>query len=677
MKFNVASKIGLGFILMMATLVMASVAGYVSTNRLSSSLDFVTGPAWDTADGAMEGSIGIQKQIITTQKLISAARGGVLLDISADLNDGKESADEALGRMFAAKQIPIDVVDKVKPSIAAFVVQRDKAISASNVYINNFDALKRSATDFIAFMSLVEDVGDAAIEELSKKPDVVLNWDSLHERWHAADGSMEARIALLERLHHYQSFIDGKVTQAEADKQLTKTLGELEANIRQLVGLQAFAKSVSSGPYQGQTYVKVLQTKLLEHKDVMAVAINSYAEFKAATTTFEQQSHVLLEEIEALEELADGAVEGEQENIQDAISSSYTLITLALIGGIVMAALAILFSLHMIARPLALVARGLKEISEGEGNLNVALQANSQDEIGDIARGFNKFVERIRITIVEVAESTTQLSKAAEQMSVVADQEKRNMFDQKTEIEQVATAINEMTATVAEVARSASGAAVAAKQAQQQANDGQLIVGESVTVTKQLAEDVERASGVIIEVESDSNQIGSVLDVIKGIAEQTNLLALNAAIEAARAGEQGRGFAVVADEVRTLASRTQESTQDIQTMIERLQKNTKHAVEVMSQGQAQAVKGVEHVGKAGDALSEITSSVTTINNMNSHIASAAEEQNAVTEEISQSILNISNLADQSVDASQQIASSGSNLESLSIKLQQLVGQFRT
>ena len=168
LKLNVASKIGLGFLLMVATLLFASMAGYISTSRLSSSLDYVTGPAWDTADGAMEGSIGIQSQIIATQEMVSAARGGVILDVSAQITEGKETADSALGRMFAAKQIPAELADKVKPLIADFVAQRDKTITATTAYVKAFNAMKTSASDFVQFMGLVEEIGDGAVEVLEK-----------------------------------------------------------------------------------------------------------------------------------------------------------------------------------------------------------------------------------------------------------------------------------------------------------------------------------------------------------------------------------------------------------------------------------------------------------------------------------------------------------------------------
>jgi len=677
LSLKVTTKIGLGFLLMAATLLISSVAGFLSTNRLSASLNYITGPAWDTADGAMEGSIGLQEEIIATQNFMTAARGGVLLDIKSKLRKGEETTNSAISRMFAANQIPEDIANEVRPLIEDFTVYRNRAIAASKDYITAFNALNSSADDFVKFMSLVEDVGDSAMESLEKDPAAMLAWKNIRKRWDAADGSMEARIALLERLHQFQLLIVGKLNQDKAVAKLDETFQILENRISQLNRLDVFDAQIPSGPYAGKKYSSVLSDKLAEHKRVLSSAVERFQKFSMEADEFYNHSHQLLAKLEKLEEVADGAVEGEVSSIQSAISSSYRAIGFALVFGLVLAAIAIFFIVQFITKPLQQVSKSMKDISEGDGNLNVELSASSEDEIGDIARGFNLFVKKIKNLIVQVALSTEKLNAAATQMASVTEEAQRSIAGEKSETEQVATAINEMTATVAEVAKSASHAASAADKAHKASRNGQKIVSDTVNVIQKLAEEVELASKVIQTVESDSDHIGAVLDVIKGIAEQTNLLALNAAIEAARAGEQGRGFAVVADEVRTLASRTQQSTQEIQVMIESLQTNTKHAVDVMSKGREQAENGVKYVHSAGNALSEIAQAVDTINNMNQQIACAAEEQTSVADEINRNVLNINDLSSNSVDMSRKISQSGEELAQLSETLQELIVQFKT
>jgi methyl-accepting chemotaxis protein len=235
--------------------------------------------------------------------------------------------------------------------------------------------------------------------------------------------------------------------------------------------------------------------------------------------------------------------------------------------------------------------------------------------------------------------------------------------------------MDEMTATVHEVARNTDAAAQAAEQADAQAKEGNQVVASTVQSIRQLADAVDNTAEVIQTLANHSQNIGSVLDVIKGIAEQTNLLALNAAIEAARAGEQGRGFAVVADEVRTLASRTQQSTQEIHEMIESLQAGSKNAVAAMAKGKEQAHSSVELISKAGDSLQTISQTVATIYDMNTQIAAASEQQSTVAEEINRNITNIKSSSDLTAEKSRQSEKSSGELSNVAARLQELTAQF--
>jgi methyl-accepting chemotaxis protein len=278
--------------------------------------------------------------------------------------------------------------------------------------------------------------------------------------------------------------------------------------------------------------------------------------------------------------------------------------------------------------------------------------------------------------ITEVTSSTTVMAESSNNLMGITELTSQGVNQQRSQIEQVATAMNEMTATVQEVANHAQQAADSANEADQEAGHGSEVVYETIQSIDSLATEVEHAAGVIRKVESDSVQIGTVLDVIRSIAEQTNLLALNAAIEAARAGEQGRGFAVVADEVRTLASRTQQSTQEIQDMIEQLQTGAREAVTAMSNSQDKAQVTVEHAKSAGQTLEEITRKVATISQMNLQIATAAEQQSSVSEEINQNVVEISRVAEESAGGAKTTAAASGELSELAQQLQGLIAQFR-
>ena len=311
-----------------------------------------------------------------------------------------------------------------------------------------------------------------------------------------------------------------------------------------------------------------------------------------------------------------------------------------------------------------------------EGDLTTRVQITSRDEMGDIAASFNRMAGDFSETVQGIMASSAQLASAGEEMSAITQRTNQGIQETHAQTDQLATAMNEMAATVQEVAHHALDAANAATTANNESNQGRQVVSNAVSTINELAAAIGRAGDAIQRVEADSDRIGTVLDVIRGIAEQTNLLALNAAIEAARAGEQGRGFAVVADEVRTLAGRTQESTQEIQQMIESLQAGSKEAVQLMEQSRDQTQTGVEQTARAGDALGTIADEVERINDMNTQIASAAEEQSAVAEEINRNVVSISQLADESAQGAEQTTRTSEELAKLATDLQQMVARFK-
>ncbi|MCW8933246.1 MAG: methyl-accepting chemotaxis protein [Gammaproteobacteria bacterium] len=358
--------------------------------------------------------------------------------------------------------------------------------------------------------------------------------------------------------------------------------------------------------------------------------------------------------------------------IDNARNTAVIIGVISLIIGLIIAALIA----RLIGGPLCKAVEAMNEIAEGEGDLTQRLDDSGDNEITRLARAFNSFAEKVRGLVSKVYGSTTQLASAAEEMSAIMEETNRGTQQQQSETSQVVTAMNEMTATVQEVARHATDAATAANSADLASTEGKQVVISTMKAIEDLSGEVNTAAAVISQLEKDSENIGTVLDVIKGIAEQTNLLALNAAIEAARAGEQGRGFAVVADEVRTLASKTQQSTQEIQVMIEKLQAGAQSAVKVMDDSRQKAEDGVNQAAKAGSSLEEITKSVSLIKDMNTQIATAAEQQSSVAEEINRNIVNISDIVDRTAEGTEQTSLASEELAKLAGDLQRLVNQFK-
>lgn len=366
-------------------------------------------------------------------------------------------------------------------------------------------------------------------------------------------------------------------------------------------------------------------------------------------------------------------VRGDQQTVSSAIGIGVTIIG-TLIAIAISSAIAF-FIVRGIMQPINATNSILKNITE-QGDLTKRIAITSGDEIGEMGGYFNDFVSKLQGIIKEVVESSTQLSVAAEQMSKVAADTNEGLNMQNSETVQVATAMTEMASTVDEVARNSQGASDAASNSDKEAKSGNQALLITIKTINELADDVENSAIIFENLKGDSDNISAVLDVIKNIAGQTNLLALNAAIEAARAGEQGRGFAVVADEVRTLAQRTQDSTSEIENLISALQKGTESAVNAMQQNRTKAAETVKQAAQAGEFLEAITQGVSTILDMNSQIAVSSEEQAAVAQEINRSIVSIQSISDETSVGATQTSESSKEVTILGNRLRQLVDQFR-
>lgn len=322
------------------------------------------------------------------------------------------------------------------------------------------------------------------------------------------------------------------------------------------------------------------------------------------------------------------------------------------------------------------VVDSLREIAQEDGDLTKRIITNNKDEIGDLAHWFNQFVEKLQTVVRDIGNSSKPLAALADNLNQVSNNARETISAQQMSAYDAKAAVDNMTNSVNAVAQSASEAASAAAEASSAADDGQSVVNQTVSSIQNLASRVDETALVIKKLEEDSNQVGVVLDVIKGIAEQTNLLALNAAIEAARAGEQGRGFAVVADEVRTLASRTQKSTEEIQSTIEQLQNAARSAVTVMAKGTEQASLSVDEANKAGSSLGAITDTISRITAMNDQIAKSTGEQKSVAMSISNNVDDINKRTEDTASSSEKLSSVSRELEHLSEDFSRIMRQFK-
>ncbi len=421
--------------------------------------------------------------------------------------------------------------------------------------------------------------------------------------------------------------------------------------------------------------LKQIESQHQTYEDHAKTAFDMFAQGKIhrAMDYVEKMEHeeaVLAEKLMSLLMEMETFTEKAMQTAKDHEDSAITVLSFMSLIAFILGAVISMSIKSSVAAQLQYVIDRLKTIASGDLTDTIELNGN------EVNKPIKEMQQQLSTMILTIRNITQQLAAAAEQTSGIVQQSQSNIQRQRTETDMVATAMNEMTATVQEISRNIADTAHAAINANTETSAGDQLVSQTGQAIQGLADEIVVSSKIINDVENESKTIGSVLDVIKGIAEQTNLLALNAAIEAARAGEQGRGFAVVADEVRTLAGRTQTATEEINDMINNLQEGSRKAVEAMNKSCSQAQSAVEQAKQAGHSIETIASSVDRIKSMSEDIASATEQQKVVSEEINTNIVSINETAVHSVSSSDQIAQANSDLTRMATELHNMIDKFK-
>lgn len=391
-----------------------------------------------------------------------------------------------------------------------------------------------------------------------------------------------------------------------------------------------------------------------------------------ASTAFQH----LRDYIDELQEQRLVHVDNYTKEIDENLSNSSTQLMAIVIVATLVSLSAAFFLPMLVANQVRGISDRIQNIAEGDGDLTIRVPVTTKDELGELSAHVNVFMEKLQRIIASVLQNTNEVSRAAESLLSVSSSSQRAADEQCHAITMVVTAVNELTMAIQEVARNTSSTAQNTKDATSITERGQERIRLAVEHVEGLAARIHETAEFMSQLEGEAKNVTSVIDVIRGVAEQTNLLALNAAIEAARAGEQGRGFAVVADEVRTLASRTQQSTGDIQGMLSKLQAGVQHAVTAMGNSEILTGDAVASASDAGKSLAGIDSAVREIADMTTQIATAAEEQSSVTAEIDKNLVQINTLAMNTAEGASKTAQESQRLNQLSVQLRQLVGQFR-
>lgn len=468
------------------------------------------------------------------------------------------------------------------------------------------------------------------------------------------------------------------LTNREADTQ-QKTLDLFEERNQQVRAAQATYEKLISAPEERaayEQYVQLLnQYRQLEERMKTLSRNNQVTELQALLNTeLMSNSDAINAVLVRLTDINNQQAEAFNKNAAQQYSTAFNWVVTLLV---IATGLTVLFAwllTNSITKPIANALDAAEEIAKG--NLTRPITVDGSDEAGRLLRAMSTMQEKLRDTLQRISGSATQLASAAEELNSVTDESARGLTQQNNEIEQAATAVNEMTSAVEEVARNAVSTSEASKNATTSAGDGRDLVQETVGAIERMSADVQSTATLIGNLADESRDIGKVLDVIRGLADQTNLLALNAAIEAARAGEAGRGFAVVADEVRALAHRTQQSTSEIERMIGSIQSGTEQAVDSMRNSTERAESTLNIARGAGMSLDTINSAIVEINERNLVIASAAEEQAQVAREVDRNLVNIRDLSVQSATGANQTSAASAELSRLAVDLNSMVGRFR-
>ena len=666
-NISIRNKIWGGFGIVLLILAAIAMTAAISLTKTESSVDNVV--------NRIQPMVLASNELTSTLNEASGALGYYMLtkeqSFWRDYDAGIKKVDAVIDRLISLvdkdDKATTELVENIKKDIHSFVSYKDQMLELSKDPFKNEPGMRYTA----------DNINPVAQEILQKMAEA---WGAEAEETVSAQRNQlvrliaELRYSWANTMSSVRRFLAFRDQSAIAEYQLQyEQSGVILDRIKKHENIFNFEQSDS---FERIIELRKLYDERFKEFSKLQMSDKYRTDIYLVKTKLGLNLAKIKRNLSLLVEKQRNLIESESQDLLSFVSGTKTFVYIMLVIGLLLGIGLAWTVSFMITCPLSNAVNAMKDISEGDGDLTLRLNVAGKDEIGQLAESFNGFITKIQSVIREVTSSTSQLSAAAEEMSMITAETRTGVQRQQSETELVATAVNEMSSTVHEVVNSAGLAASAASQADSQSEQGQQIVSSTVSSIRTLASEVESAATVISQLEKDSESIGSVLEVIRGIAEQTNLLALNAAIEAARAGEQGRGFAVVADEVRSLASRTQESTQEIQEMIERLQKGSRDAVKVMQTGQEQTQRTVEQASQAETSLSEISSAVAQINEMNAHIAEASRQQGEVVEEINKNIVNITQVADESANGADQLSTASHEMASLAINLESQVSQFK-
>lgn len=673
-RVNVGVKIGAGFITLVFVLLVTGGTSYWIINSLSASLSNITGPVWDAMTTTEAGLRTVQKELIAVDAILLGGAAD-----SDEIQQAERESQAAFDRLQASGQVEQAVLDELQSRMSAFSSTRSRLTGLHQDYLQREQALTRNSGSLLDFLVDVERISSEEMmrQDMNADSDQGADSDAAdeRERWSSINAASEAKLALLTRMELYRRFKEERDS-GEILSRIDLLYEDLAYAIETIGEDPLFEQEVKNGEFAGMPFKQALVKLMQTHKDLLQKVMADHRQVKSARQDYAVAADELMQIGERLNQQISQKVETEKLALGGLVKTGYQVLLLAIVIGVLVTLPVYWLTVRAIAGPIRQIRGQLEAISQGDGDLTVQLQIKSQDEIGDLATAFNRFVVKLREMVAGLQVSAHRLVDTAGEIAQVAERTGHEVETQRREVESVATAINQLSSSFREVSENTTRAAQRAGEADRESESGKQVVLDMVSSIRLVAQEVDNANEVINGLGERSQAIETVLDVIRGISEQTNLLALNAAIEAARAGEQGRGFAVVADEVRSLAARTYDSISEIQEMIDQLQSGTSDAIAVIKQAHQHANASVEPAQRAGDSLNQIAGTMADISQLNQEISTATDVQHETVVGVDQSIVNINQVAVQTSGSSEALRDSTQTLQALACELETHVGRFR-
>ncbi len=671
-KLTIGVKMGVGYLVLGGLLLLCGLAGYLVEQRLMQALGRITGPMQTLEQTVTDGMEGMQNQIVAVERIMSGQKQAV-----QDLSQALEATDLAYRNANASGLLSEKQVGDLSSRLQVFDQARQTLLAAHQRRLSAEGLLGLNLTAFQEFFNESEKLASQQLLKVQMNSEE--HGDEAEsiqlEAGDSINAATEARLALLTRNYLLQRLVEDPAGQSLA-QQMDTVLEDLKHAVEVVGQPNFFSAQVERGEYAGRTYRDVLARLLGEHVQAYADARGAFEQSIEARGVYVDAAKELQTLGENIGRFSAERMRAEVEQVESVAATGGWAIFTSIIVGLFVALLVTMTSLRTVAAPVKEVSRVMLDMAEGEGDLRSKLPETSKDEVGDLARAFNRFSEKIRGTVVELQQAIHRLSAGSGDIANVAERTAAEVTKQQEDIDGIANEINELYANVQSVAGDTSQAAEQTRVADQAVREADQIVSETREVTNRLSDEVDRATDVINRLGDESKRIGGVLDVIRDISEQTNLLALNAAIEAARAGEHGRGFAVVADEVRNLAARTHDSTNEIRDMIDRLQQGASEAVEAMSGSRGLSQTNVDHAERTSEALRIIDEAVKSLTSLNHHVAEASKRQSVSAENVNNSVGSIRQVAATTAQDTVELNRTTEDLVHLADELDRLAGQFK-